>query len=73
MSAHRCHAPGCQTPAVPELPFCLAHWLRCPSSLQFALWRCWYPTHEVARKLSAECADVMRRAVDAVARLERAP
>jgi hypothetical protein len=73
MSTHRCHAPGCKSPVVPELPFCLAHWRRCPSNLQFALWRCWYPAHEVARKLSAEGANVMRRAVDAIARREGLP
>jgi hypothetical protein len=67
MSAHCCHANGCPGEALPGLPFCPRHWGRCPAPLQFDVWRLWYPAHALAGRLSTASAEVLERAIAAVA------
>jgi hypothetical protein len=69
----RCHAEGCATDSLPELPFCLRHWQRCPSALQSDLWRYWRPAHSAGTSAPAPSADALRKAVAVVARAEEAP
>jgi hypothetical protein len=67
--SHRCHAHDCPADALLELPFCLRHWRRCPAPLQSDLWRYWRP----AGTATPPSLDTMRKAVEALARVEKLP
>jgi hypothetical protein len=69
MSAHRCHAKDCDSDVVPELPFCLPHWQRCPARLKFDLWRYWRPV----LALREEAKEALQAAIEAVASKAPAP
>jgi hypothetical protein len=69
---HMCHARRCGRVVLPRLLMCLRHWRMLPRDLQREVWRAYRPGQEVDKRPSAEYLDVMKRAVDAVARIELA-
>jgi hypothetical protein len=70
MSAHRCHARGCNVPVPPRLLFCGRHWRMTPRPLQQEVLRHYRPGQEIDKRPTPAYLTAMRRAIDAVGRLE---
>jgi len=67
---HRCHAEGCDKVVQPRMLFCPRHWAMTPRDIQRAVWREYVPGQEVRKDPTREYLDVMRQAIEAVARIE---
>jgi hypothetical protein len=70
MSAHRCHADGCNTEVPPRLLFCGKHWRMTPPHLRRAVWAHYREGQEIDKCPSYEYLEAMRAAIEAVARSE---
>ena len=67
MSAHRCHALGCEKNVPPKMLMCLRHWRMVPVLLQRAVWREYVPGQEVRKDPTDAYLYVQAAAVNAVA------
>jgi hypothetical protein len=72
VSAHKCHARGCEKTVPPRMLMCLPHWRAVPRQLQAAVWATYRPGQERDKDPSPEYLDAARAAIEAVAELERA-
>jgi hypothetical protein len=71
MSAHTCHAFGCDRTIPPRLFMCKRHWGMVPLDLQRAIWRTYERGQEVTKDPSAAYVKAAKAAQKAVAELER--
>lgn len=67
MSAHRCHAEGCDAEVPPKMLMCLKHWRMVPKLSQARIWLTYRPGQEIDKHPSALYMDAQREAVEAVA------
>ena len=71
MSAHRCHARGCEKPCPPKFLMCRKHWHMVPETLRNAVWGTYQPGQESGRhRPSREWHDAADAAIEAVAKIE---
>jgi hypothetical protein len=71
VSAHVCHAVGCQVRCKPEYLMCGRHWRMVPRRLQVKVWATYQPGQcNFDPAPSAEWLDAAMDAVDAVAAKE---
>jgi len=71
MTAHTCHADGCNVVVPPRLLMCPPHWRMVPRRLQSELWAVYVPGQEVRKDPTGEYLAVARRCIDTVAAAER--
>lgn len=71
MTAHSCHARGCNKPVPPRMLMCFHHWRMVPRDLQTAVWDTYRPGQERTKDPSPEYLAAAMAAVNAVAALER--
>lgn len=67
---HFCHAKRCTVEVPPRLLMCLKHWRMVPRDIQRLVWRHYRPGQEIDKRPTREYLDVMRRAIEAVAKQE---
>lgn len=67
MTAHTCHAVGCDKVIPPRLFMCLKHWRMVPPPLQREIWRTYRPGQEIDKRPSAEYMVAFKNAQSAVA------
>ena len=67
---HFCHATGCNKPVPSKLLMCLRHWRMVPRDIQRSVWRHYRPGQEIDKCPTHEYLEVMKQAIDAVARVE---
>lgn len=67
MSAHTCHARGCETPVPPRMFMCRTHWRIVPKAMQDAIWAAYVPGQERRKDPTSEYLDAARAAIDFVA------
>lgn len=67
MSAHTCHAEGCDKVVPPRLLMCAPHWRRVPRVLQGAVWAAYVPGQESRKDPTGEYLEAARAAIEAVA------
>lgn len=72
MSAHLCHARGCEAHVPPRYLMCARHWRMVPKPLQHAIWATYRPGQERTKDPSPAWATASRAAIAAVAALEAA-
>jgi hypothetical protein len=70
MSAHLCHAWGCQVAVPPRMLMCRRHWRMVPGSLQDAVWATYRRGQERRKDPTQEYLAAARAAVLAVAERE---
>lgn len=70
MTAHLCHAKGCEKEVPPARLMCLAHWRMVPRPLQNRVWATYCPGQEIRKDPSAEYLEAMNAAINAVAARE---
>lgn len=73
MSAHVCHAEGCEKAVRPELLMCRLHWFMVPMSLRVRVLRAYRLGQCDDKQPSADWITAARAAINAVAELERKP
>lgn len=66
MSAHHCHAKGCEVKVPPKLLMCPRHWRMVPRALQAQVWKHYRPGQEVDKQPTAGYLAAARAAIDAV-------
>jgi len=71
VSAHACHARGCDKAVPPKMLMCLRHWRMVPRDLQKAVWREYVTGQETRKDPTDAYMAVQAAAVDAVAAKER--
>lgn len=67
---HTCHATGCSKACPPKHLMCGRHWAMVPLPQKAEIWRHYRPGQEVDKQPSVAYLNVMRAAIDAVARAE---
>lgn len=67
MSAHRCHAHGCQVPVPPKMFMCRPHWRRLPMRLQRAIWVEYRSGQEIDKIASVRYMAVQQHAIGVLA------
>jgi hypothetical protein len=67
---HICHALGCKVEVPPKMLMCRAHWAMVPRALQREVWAKYVPGQEIRKDPTEEYLDVMKRAINAVAKRE---
>lgn len=72
MSAHLCHARGCQVPVPPKLLMCKRHWRMVPKDLQREVWAHYRPGQEIDKRPTRSYLDVAQAACVAVWDQEKA-
>lgn len=73
MSAHTCHAIGCETPVPRKMFMCRRHWYMVPKHLRDAVWAHYTPGQERdLSKVTDEYLNVTRLARQAVREQETA-
>jgi len=70
---HECHAIGCRVPVRPELLMCPKHWRMVPYSIRVRVCLTYRPGQATEKNPSREWIDAARKAIAAVADLERRP
>lgn len=73
MSAHTCHATGCDKVVKPSMLMCAPHWRMVHSDLQRAVWRTYVPGQERRKDPSPDYLKAARAAINCVARAEGKP
>lgn len=63
MSAHTCHAHGCERTVPPRMWGCRAHWFGLPKKIRDAIWREYRPGQENDKKPSWRYMAVQQLAV----------
>jgi len=69
-SLHLCHARGCGRPIPPRLLMCLRHWRMVPIDIQRRVWKHYRRGQEIDKRPSKEYLEVMKEAIEYVARKE---
>jgi hypothetical protein len=69
-SLHLCHARGCGNPVPPRLLMCLRHWRMVPIDIQRRVWKHFRPGQENDKRPSPEYIEVMKEAIEVVAKKE---
>jgi hypothetical protein len=72
MTAHTCHAKGCNAKVPPRMFMCRRHWYMLPKATRDAVWAAYVPGQERRKDPSAEYLDVAHRAIEWLARHEAA-
>lgn len=54
MSAHYCHAIGCEIPVEPKMHMCLQHWRMVPKAVQDLIWKHYRRGQEIDKRPSIE-------------------
>ena len=67
MTAHTCHAEGCEVTVPPRMLMCRNHWRLVPKRLQTAVWDAYVPGQERRKDPTPEYLDAAMAAVRAVA------
>jgi len=70
MSAHVCHARGCEKVVPPKMFMCLRHWRMVPKPLQDAIWAEYVPGQERRMDPTPAYLDATTAARNAVASAE---
>jgi diadenosine tetraphosphatase ApaH/serine/threonine PP2A family protein phosphatase len=70
VSAHLCHAEGCQVEVPPRLLMCRRHWRMVPPPLQDAVWANYRRGQERRKDPTPEYMAAARAAIEAVAERE---
>ena len=73
MSAHTCHARGCEKAVPPRLLMCAKHWRMVPYGLRLLVWATYQPGQERldgTAPVTEEYLDASQEAIDAVAEKE---
>ena len=63
MTAHTCHACGCDRAVPPRMFMCKRHWFMLPESTRDAVWATYRPGQEITKDPSEEYMDVTTRAI----------
>lgn len=72
MTAHTCHAYGCEIPVPPRMLMCRRHWAMVPRQMQSAIWTTYRRGQERDKMPSPGYLEAARAAVNAVRDLEAA-
>lgn len=67
MTAHTCHAEGCNTTVPPRMFMCRTHWFALPKSYQDAIWATYRPGQERTKDPSLEYLAAAGNAVNYLA------
>jgi len=70
MSAHTCHARGCDRPVPPRMLMCLPHWRMVPPQFQARVWATYRRGQEVRKDPTPEYLEAAAWAIAAVAEQE---
>lgn len=70
MTAHTCHAEGCDKAVPPRLLMCRPHWQMVPYGLQLDVWANYEPGQERRKDPTDDYLDAAQAAIDAVAMKE---
>lgn len=68
---HTCHAINCEIEISPSLLMCGRHWARVPGELRALIWQHYRRGQEQDKRPSQAYLEAMRRAIRAVATIER--
>ncbi len=71
MTAHTCHAPGCQRAVPPRMFACRGHWFSLPKRLRDAIWATYRPGQEADKRPSAAYLAAAQAAVNYLADTSR--
>lgn len=63
MTAHICHAPGCNILVPPRMWGCKTHWFALPQKIRDAIWREYQPAQEISKRASWRYMAVQRLAL----------
>jgi len=72
MTAHTCHARGCDRAVPPKMFMCKGHWFNLPKPMRDAIWAVYVPGQEVRKDPSGEYMEVTQAAIDWLAAKESA-
>jgi hypothetical protein len=72
VTAHTCHARGCEVRVPPRMFMCKSHWFALPKSMRDAVWDAYSPGQERRMDPSREYLDVTRAAINWLADRESA-
>lgn len=72
MSAHTCHAEGCETPVPRRMFMCGRHWAQVPKAMQDAIWAAYTPGQERTLDIKPEYFDAAFAAIAHVRALQGA-
>ena len=64
MSAHTCHADGCNAAVPPRMFMCKAHWFALPKAMRDWIWDVYVPGQEVRKDPSREYLDAARACIN---------
>jgi len=64
MTAHRCHATGCDRAVPTRMFMCKRHWFMLPKGLRDEIWRHYRPGQERTKSPSRAYLKAARRAID---------
>lgn len=70
MTAHHCHAIGCETEVPPAMSMCKRHWFMVPKPLRKEVWRTYRKGQEITKDPSPEYLAAAKAAIRAVAEKE---
>lgn len=70
MPKHTCHAEGCDRVVPPRLLMCAKYWRMVDRPIQREVWRWYVPGQEVRKDPTAAYLEVMKLAIECVARKE---
>ena len=70
MTAHTCHAHGCDTEVPPRLFMCRRHWYRLPKPYRDAIWAAYRPGQENDKRPSRAYLAAARAAINWLKRAE---
>jgi hypothetical protein len=70
VTAHTCHAEGCDVRVPPRMLMCRAHWFMVPKTLRGRVWATYVHGQERRKDPTPEYLEAAQAAIDAVAAAE---